>query len=145
MLLGELCDVTLDLIQRGISPNQTLVIQQRIINRMLKYFTAEFFREKAREDTVLVAEQDELVVGTARLDGDLITNLFVAPHAQDEGIGTALTQALEDVAREKGLEEVRVYGSLTAVEFFESLGYEQEDVALHEVFGTNAVMRKSLE
>lgn len=117
---------------------------QRIIDRMIAYFTEQFFVEKAREDLLLVAVEDGEVLGTARLDGDVITNMFVAPYEQGRGIGTRLTHALEDAAREKGLEQVRLYGSLTAVKFYEKLGYEQVDVALHETFGTNAVMKKRL-
>lgn len=117
---------------------------QRIIDRMRKRFTADFFIEKATEDAVFVAEYQEVIIGTARLDKNLITNMFVASHAQGQGVGRALTQALEEHAQKKGYRFARLYASLSAIGFYERLGYEQVDVAIHDVFGTNAVMRKSL-
>lgn len=117
---------------------------QRIIDRIRERLTADFFIQKSHEDTVVVAHKQEVILGTARLDKNLITNMFVAPSAQNQGVGKALTKYLEEEAKRRGYQFVRVYGTLSAIEFYEHLGYQQVDVAIHEVFGTNAIMQKAL-
>lgn len=116
---------------------------KRIIDRMVDRFSEEFFVRKSHEDVVVVAEVEGVILGTARLDKNLITNMFVSPQAQGQGIGRALTKDLERRAQERGFRFVRLYGSLSAIEFYEHLGYEQVDVSIHDVFGTNAIMQKS--
>ena len=110
---------------------------------MKAYFTDAFFVQKHQEDTLLVAEQEGAIVATARLDKNLITNMFVAPSAQGRGIGKALTEHLEAEAKKRGFMFVRIYASLSAIKFYEQLGYQHVDVSIHDVFGTNAVMQKS--
>ena len=60
------------------------------------------------------------------LDGETLQALFVAPDAQRKGIGTALVSVAEERAIARGREHLRVPASLTAVPFYEYVGFVRQ-------------------
>lgn len=70
-----------------------------------------------------VAERDGQILGFATLDGDYFDHLFVRWDCQGQGVATALAQALENRAWEKGCKQISVHASITARPFFEKRGY----------------------
>jgi len=73
----------------------------------------------------IVAEEGGQVLGYAVLDADTgeVDAVFVDPAAHGQGIGLALLQALEGLAREQGVEELFLSASLNAVGFYERAGF----------------------
>ena len=61
----------------------------------------------------------QLDVREAQLDA-----LYVHPFVHNQGLGTALLQRAEDVARQCGLGLVKLYASLNSVGFYQLNGYE---------------------
>ncbi|WP_198408105.1 GNAT family N-acetyltransferase [Natronomonas pharaonis] len=51
---------------------------------------------------------------------------FVDPDNTGRGIGRALVEKLEGIARREGVERLTVLASLNAVGFYEALGFERE-------------------
>lgn len=72
---------------------------------------------------VLVADFEGRVLGTASLDGDVVRTVFVAPAAQGQGVGRRLMERVEALAREGGVEVLRVPSSITAEGFYAGLGF----------------------
>lgn len=77
----------------------------------------------------VVAFADDTPVGTARLriiDDDTAKAERVAVRAayREGGIGTALMEAVEDIAREHGRTRVRLHAQTRVREFYERLDYE---------------------
>lgn len=74
----------------------------------------------------LVAETEGIVVGFSSIDlqSRELRGPFINPDFGREGIGSELVAALEDVAAERGFEELFVDASLNAEHFFAELGYE---------------------
>lgn len=96
-----------------------------VIQRVESNFTAERIGKLIETRLVLVALQDQQVLGTASLDGQVIRTVFVDPTQQGKGIGRRLMAAIERLAQERGARELRVPSSLTAQGFYRQLGFTQ--------------------
>jgi putative acetyltransferase len=76
----------------------------------------------------VMAEMDGTPVGIGALvvRGTELRACYVLPDAARRGVGTALVAAIEDMARERGLTQLRLQSSLTAEPFYTALGYVAE-------------------
>lgn len=94
-------------------------------------YTPQKVLEMSRKRTMLVASQEGRLLGTAALEPDrdgeagayYVLSVFVLPEAHGQGVGRALMQALEDWAQAHGGRKLGLSASLTAVGFYEKLGY----------------------
>lgn len=82
-------------------------------------------------DHFLVAERDGEVIGCVHLDEYApslaeVRSLAVAPQAQGSGVGAALVDALERLARVRGY--ATVFAVSNSGEFFRRLGYEERHI-----------------
>jgi putative acetyltransferase len=109
----------------------------------------EAFAARLASMLTLVAEQNGDYLGFASLKDDgIIDMLFVHPHYAGEGVGSALLDALERIARSRGAEAVTVEASDTAAIFFEGRGYaatQRNSRQLDDQWLTNTTMRKDLK
>lgn len=73
----------------------------------------------------VVAQDDDRLLGYAVLDADTgeVDAVFVDPAMHGRGIGQALLEALEAMAREQGLDRLFLSASLNAVPFYERAGF----------------------
>lgn len=73
----------------------------------------------------IVAEEEGRLLGYAVLDADTgeIDAVFVDPVQHGRGIGQALLQSLETMAREQGLDVLFLSASLNAVPFYRQAGF----------------------
>jgi putative acetyltransferase len=83
--------------------------------------------DPARRD-VLVAEEGERIAGFAALDATAgeVTAVYVDPAAWRHGIGRGLLDAVETIARLRGVAPARLDASLNAVAFYEAMGWRRE-------------------
>lgn len=75
-----------------------------------------------------------LVVTAVEEDALLIENLAVLPRSQGSGVGSLLLQKAEDLAREAGLSEVRLYTNEAMTEnitFYRGRGFVETGRAVH--------------
>ena len=93
----------------------------------------------------LVVKRGGRVIGTGVLEGSEITTVFVDPDIHRGGVGKRIMHALETEAAKRGLPHVEVHASLTAVKFYEALGYKELERVSREVGGESFHMRKNLE
>ena len=95
----------------------------------------------------LVARIGGEIAGFADLDGDYLDRLYVHRDFQRQGVATALAQALEQRAAEKGFSRMTVPASVTARPFFEKRGWRvvrEQQVERKGVFLPNFIMEKDL-
>lgn len=91
-----------------------------ILEGALLDVAVETVRGRIEEDAVLVATEEERILGVLVLDGTHIEAVAVRPNRRGQGIGTAL------------VETASTRGQLTAAfrpdvsEFYESLGFDIE-------------------
>jgi len=90
------------------------------------------YDEIAASGRAWVAERGDQVVGLLVLapaeDHLLIENVAVAPECQGLGVGSRLLRFAEDVARARGLPEVRLYTHVTMTEnqaYYPRRGYRE--------------------
>ncbi len=79
---------------------------------------------------VLALDDDGEPIGTGRIDLDdsgRVGRLAVVAAHRREGIGTALMEALHELAIESELDSVWCHAQLAAVAFYEQLGYDVGD------------------
>lgn len=82
----------------------------------------------------VVVETDGEVAGFGSLhrdEGELLA-MYVHPDHARQGVGAALLEHLEGVAREDGTDTITLLGSVNAVPFYEHHGYERVRTTTHE-------------
>ncbi|MDG5820165.1 GNAT family N-acetyltransferase [Natronococcus sp. A-GB7] len=91
---------------------------------------------------VVVAERDDRLVGFGWLDRDPaerdgstgeVVAVYVRPDAVREGIGTAILERLEGIAREAGLAELVLVASKNAIGFYRDRGYDPDETVALEM------------
>ncbi|PVV67260.1 GNAT family acetyltransferase, partial [Pseudomonas sp. HMWF011] len=114
-----------------------------VIARVASNFTPDAVLALLQRRVVLVATQDQLIVATASLDGNVVRSVFVNPALQGQGIGRLLMIEIELRAREAGVTVLSVPSSLTAQAFYAKLGFHN----VRDVYHGNErtlVMEKTL-
>lgn len=109
---------------------------------------AEAFAEKLGSMVTLVVQVDGEYAGFASLkDGKTLEMLYVHPYYAGQGVGAALADAVERLARGRGATEITVEASDTAEPFFEARGYQARQrnmVPREDLWLTNTTMVKKL-
>ncbi|CAI8742294.1 GNAT family N-acetyltransferase [Pseudomonas soli] len=91
---------------------------------------------------VFVAVNQNELLGTASLDGEVVRTVFVAPTHHRTGVGKRLMEAVHTAAIRAGVTALRVPSSVTAQGFYARLGYHKVRDEFHGVERT-IVMEKS--
>jgi len=114
----------LECILRSIEISNAPDYPPSIIEYQLKtHYTMDWITKQMQSRYFIVALVDDKVVGTGSLDGDEVKAVFVDPDHQRRGIGRALMEELERYGKSKGLQQVRLYATITAFEFYKRLHY----------------------
>jgi len=95
-----------------------------------------------RRQVFVLYEHDQLI-GTVALEDATLHTLFVDPPFAKQGHGKALVHHIVELARSRGLETLKVSSSMTAVAFYEKLGFQKKHLRQHD-FGTTWAMEKQL-
>lgn len=107
---------TIDVCYSGVYP-------QRAVQFFKEYHSEGEIVLRGKRGTILIAWYDEELAATGALVGNEITGVFVAPHLQGRGFGSAVMQELERLAQGRGHKYVELSVSLPSRKFYESLGY----------------------
>ena len=138
---GRYAGATARLIARTLQVSCARDYPPQVIDNLRTAYAARGLRAMARSRDILLAFEDDRLVGTGALEGSTLQGLFVDPDAQGRGIGRALMAQLSSMARERGLPELRLGSSLTAVGFYERLGFRREGAGGDGTYG--ALVRMS--
>jgi putative acetyltransferase len=109
---------------------------------------AEAFARRLGSMVTLVVQVDGEYAGFASLkDNSVFDMLYVHPYFAGQGVGTALADAIETLAKSRGATEITVESSDTAEPFFEDRGYQATQrnmVPRDDLWLTNTTMKKRL-
>lgn len=108
------------------------------------YYTAEKFCHDLDKKAVYVCVDENKIVGTGTLYNGEIMACFILPEYQGKGIGKEIVRILEKEAKDSGLEKVWLVSVLSAVKFYEKLGYVFVKEKMHRDWGKGIVMEKIL-
>jgi putative acetyltransferase len=84
----------------------------------------EFISRLADQVTLVVEVEGEHMGFASLKDNIILDMIYVHPHYTGQGIGTALADAVEKIAKARGAKSISVESSDTAQMFFEERGYE---------------------
>jgi putative acetyltransferase len=109
---------------------------------------AEAFARRLGSMVTLVVQVDGEYAGFASLkDNSVFDMLYVHPYFAGQGVGTALADAIETLAKSRGATEITVESSDTAEPFFEDRGYQATQrnmLPRDDLWLTNTTMKKRL-
>jgi putative acetyltransferase len=143
----------IDIVNSAITGLATTHYTADVIHNWIVPVTDETLNElRLNEDREirLVAELNGQLVGIGALvvERSELRACYVLPAAARQGVGTALVNAIETIARAEGLDYLAFAASLNAEPFYRALGYcvrERMDVALRNGVRMNGVwMHKQL-
>ena len=90
---------------------------------------------------LLVAERDDVIVGLGARAGQLVTLNYVDPAQRFSGVSKAIMAALERGMVEDGFDSARLNSTITAMQFYDSLGWRRQGEPLPD---GSRPMRKTL-
>jgi ribosomal protein S18 acetylase RimI-like enzyme len=105
--------------------------------------------EKEKEEILIGAFEEEKMLGCCMLiTMDPITvrlrQMAVLNNQQGKGIGRALMQFAENIARDRGFRKITMHARKTAIGFYEKLGYAVNGDQFEEVSIPHFIMEKVL-
>ena len=104
---------------------------EAVIARVEQSFSPAAVSDLLARRIVFVAVNDDVVVGTASLDGRTVRTVFIDPGCQGRGIGRALMAEVERTAVERGVAVLAVPSSITAEPFYAKLGFKPVRESYH--------------
>jgi GNAT superfamily N-acetyltransferase len=116
-----------------------------ILEPLIEYFSPEKVLQLAGERICLVAETEELIVGTIALQGSELQTFFVHPERQGKGAGKRLLEAVEGIAARREIKTIHVMSSLSAISFYEKMGYRKTGFEQEKSAGRQIGLEKTLE
>ena len=100
---------------------------KEIIESLLKDYTPKKVLEKSKQGKFLLAIQNGRIVGVGRFYKGVIYDVFVLPEKHKKRIGTIIMESLEDEAKHKKFDKIKIPSSKTALNFYKKLGYKKFD------------------
>ncbi len=105
--------------------------------------------EKEKEEILIGAFEEEKMLGCCMLitvDPATVRlrQMAVLNNVQGKGIGRALMQFAENIARDMGYRKMTMHARQTAIGFYEKLGYQVNGDLFEEVSIPHYIMEKAL-
>jgi GNAT superfamily N-acetyltransferase len=142
--------MALKLIDHG-SPEYRQMVQLRndILRRPLGLTFDPEELEREKDEVLIAAFEDEKMLGCCMLiktepDAVRLRQMAVLHNLQGKGVGRALMQFAENIARDMGYRRITMHARKTATGFYEKLGYAVTSVEFEEVTLPHVVMEKKL-
>jgi ribosomal protein S18 acetylase RimI-like enzyme len=142
--------MALKLIDHG-SPEYRQMVQLRndILRKPLGLSFSEEELEKEKDDILIGAFEDDRLLGCCMLintePGSVrLRQMAVHKNLQGKGIGRALMQFAENIARDRGYRRITMHARKSATGFYEKLGYTVYGEEFEEVTLPHVVMEKKL-
>jgi ribosomal protein S18 acetylase RimI-like enzyme len=142
--------MALKIIDHGSREYQQMVhLRNEILRRPLGLqFTPEEL-EKEKEEILIGAFEEEKMLGCCMLiveapDSVRLRQMAVLNNLQGKGIGRALMQFAENIARDRGFHKITMHARKTAIGFYEKLGYNISGQEFEEVTIPHYIMEKLL-
>ena len=132
------------LIRKTLSEENSKFYPISVIEYMCNEFSPNFLIELSKEREFFVAIENSKIIGTITIINDYIGTVFVTPEYHCKGIGTKLMETIENLAKERKIEKLRLQSSINAVNFYEKLGYKKGEQSQSEEYGIIYEMSKAL-
>ena len=128
---------------------QMLRLRYEMLRKPLGLSFNEEELEKEKGDVLMGAFEDDRILGCCLLTPDgnqtlRLRQMAVPNNLQGKGIGRALMIFAENIARDMGYRTLMMHARITAIGFYEKLGYVKKDGEFTEVTIQHVIMEKKL-
>ena len=126
-----------------------LQLRNEILRKPLGLQFDEKEIEKEKNNMFMVAYEDERMLGCCMLveeepDTVRLRQMAVVNDVQGKGIGRALMQFAENLARDRGYRRITMHARKNALGFYEKMGYKKKGEEFEEITIPHYVMEKAL-
>ena len=132
------------LIRHTIRVSNSKDYDQQSIDMLCSILEPEQVAKRIENEHILLCFSGVNLIGTAGLRRDYLRSLFIEPTNQRQGLGKVLVANIEEIARQNAIPEILVESSVTARQFYETLGYEFVEFQPYPE-GSFILMRKALD
>lgn len=133
------------LIRRALNEVNIKDYPKRVIVYLSKQNTPSKLIEKSKRRDIYVIADGDTILGTASLENNNVFSVFVNLTYHGKGIGQRLMEHIERVAKNRGIDRLKLPSSLTAVDFYRKLGYKKiKKVFNKSTKGYEIIMEKKL-
>ncbi len=133
-----------DLVRKTLSEENSKFYPNSVIEHMCNEFSPKFVVGLSKEREFFVAIEKPKIIGTITFIKDYIGTVFVNPDYHCKSIGTRLMETIENLAKERKIENLKLNSTINTVDFYEKLGYEKGEQSQSEEYGITYEMRKAL-
>ena len=128
---------------------QVLKLRDEILRKPLGLNFSQEELEKERNNMHMAAYEDDQMLGCCMLVEEdpqtvRLRQMAVVDDVQGKGIGRALMQFAENLARDRGYKRITMHARKNAVGFYEKMGFKKFGEEFMEITIPHVVMEKEL-
>jgi N-acetylglutamate synthase-like GNAT family acetyltransferase len=129
--------------------DQMVKLRQEILRKPLNLSLENTELDREKNDILIAALDEDVMLGCCLLtpvEGSVVRlrQMAVQNNLQGKGVGAAMMNYAENLARDKGYKKLMMHARKTAVGFYEKLGYKTVGKEFTEVRLPHFIMEKSL-
>lgn len=142
--------MALKIIDYGTAEYQQMIkLRDDILRRPLGLTFSPDELDKEKQNLHIAAYEDEQMLGCCMLVEEepqtvRLRQMAVINDLQGKGIGRALMQFAENLARDRGYRRITMHARKHALGFYEKMGYKKIGKEFHEITIPHYVMEKEL-
>ena len=128
---------------------QMLKLRDDILRKPLGLTFSEEELEREKDNLLIAAYEDDQLLGCCMLVEEdprtvRLRQMAVLNDLQGKGIGRALMQFAENLARDHGYQTITMHARQNALGFYEKLGYKRKGAEFVEITIPHYIMEKDL-
>lgn len=128
---------------------EVLALRDEVLRKPLGLHFSQDELEQEKEHMHMAAYEDDQILGCCMLvkegeDTVRLRQMAVVNDVQGKGIGRALMQFAENLARDRGYKRITMHARKNAIGFYERLGYKKKGEEFMEITIPHIVMEKEL-
>jgi len=142
--------MALKIIDHGTTEYEQMVkLRDDILRKPLGLSFTKEELENEKSNIHIVAYEDERMLGCCMLVEEepqtvRLRQMAVMNDLQGKGVGKALMQFAENIARDRGYRRITMHARKNALGFYEKMGYKTTGSEFHEITIPHYVMEKEL-
>lgn len=143
--------MALKIIDHGTAEYQEMVrLRDDILRKPLGLFFTPEELEKEKDNLLIAAYEDDHMLGCCMLVEEngaqtvRLRQMAVVNDLQGKGLGKALIQFAENLARDRGYKKITMHARKNAVGFYEKMGYVLKGEEFEELTIPHYTMEKAL-
>lgn len=133
-----------ELIRRTIRVSNSKDYDQKSIDLLCSIFEPKQVAKRIEEELIVLCFAGADLVGVAGLRRGYLRSMFIEPRYQRQGVGKVLVEKIEEMAQQNAISEIMVHSSVTARQFYETIGYEFVEFQSYPE-GPFVLMKKALD